>query len=127
MTQYFFRDDGETEMIQLTSDIINSDTCDNILNLELQGFTIPPKSRFRRTMNGSVLTSDAGGTGTSQYWIYSLTYNLLDNTINIPLQDGGQTAVELTKDPPLESILDNGKSPFQDHSLMKIQDVNFQM
>lgn len=99
LTQYFFSE-GVTEMIQLTSDI-SGDTCD-ILNSELQGFTGPPKSRIGRTITG---------TGTSQYWIYSQTYNLLDNTVNNPLQDGGQTAVNLTRDPQPEFILDNGKSP----------------
>merc|ERR1712100_296832 len=89
MTQYYYRD-GETEVVQLVSDI-SSTICNEINNGELQGFTWPPKTTLAKTTDG-------------QYWIYSPTFSLANNDLEAPLLDGGNSAVELTEDPAPEFI-----------------------
>ena len=126
MTQYFYQT-GVTEMIQLESDInddnsdsdSDSDTsvCDK-LNEELQGFTISPTTTIARTtttvttMVTTTTGDEIGNNDVVRYWIYSPAFNLLNNEVDTPLQDGGKAAVDLTKEPPPESFR-KGKSLLQ--------------
>lgn len=86
-SQHFFEEN--TEVLQLTSDIINSTSCIE-LDKELVGFTYPPKATIARTTK----------IGETRYWIHSPMFNFLSNELDAPLADGGKEAVDRTRNPP---------------------------
>ena len=82
MTAFFFQ--GKTEMLELTS-VLDKNAC-NISDDMVTGF-------HERTIIGQ--TDDAmNGT---QYWIHSTTFQIHNNEVDSPLQDGGKLAVTLTE------------------------------
>jgi hypothetical protein len=96
-SQRFF--EGNTEVLQLTSDILNGTSCTE-LNKELVGFTYPRKATIARTTKN----------GETRYWIHSPMFNFLSNELDAPLADGGKEAVDRTRNPPSDLAQEIRKS-----------------
>ena len=86
MTSFFFQ--GKTEMLQLNSEL-GASSC-NISNTFVPGF-----------LHESIIIGQTNNTANgTKYWIHSTTFDLQNNNIDNPLQDGGKLAIAKTEDAP---------------------------